>query len=259
MRNGSFSSLLFLSAFFVLPFESLAWGERGHQIVAQMAKQALDPAVRDSVQFYLGKMSFKEASVWMDKIKRDKTFVHMRGWHYVNLEKDEDFSKVAAEENVVTQLEKAIHFLLTDSRKEKNKVTLQLRILFHLIGDIHQPLHCGYGSDKGGNKEDVDFMGTSTNLHRVWDTDLIVKGRIGMKTCYEYANSLSEKEKRSFCNTRVKEWMNESRALLPSVYKYENKLLGQEYLDEHSVVVKRQLVKAGIRLAYILNEAFRKK
>jgi hypothetical protein len=242
-------SVLFLA-------NTFAWGERGHHIVAQLAKNILDKSVRDSVQFYLGKMSFKESAVWMDKIKRDKTYAHMRTWHYINLEKDEKYSSEHDHPNVVNELQKAIDFLLSDEKREKNKTALQLRILFHLIGDIHQPLHCGFGSDKGGNKEDVDFMGESTNLHAVWDTGIIQKGKIGMKVCYEFANSLSKKVKKSYCTINVESWMNESRTLLPQVYDFEKKLLDQNYLDKNSTIVKDQLVKAGIRLAYILNLAF---
>lgn len=255
-RMKKFFVVLILSLLF--SSRIVAWGERGHQIIAQVAKSCLSQSVRDSVQFYLGKMSFKESAVWMDKIKRDKTYTHMRTWHYINLEKDEKYHREADHLNVVTQLEKAIQFLLHDPKKEKNKVMMQLRILFHLIGDIHQPLHCGYGSDKGGNHEDVDFMGQSSNLHRVWDSDIIAKGKIGMKVCYAYANELSEKDKKGFCNTNVESWMNESRALLPQVYAFDKKLLDQNYLDKNAAVVKHQLVKAGIRLAYILDKAFSK-
>jgi len=252
-RNVNFLLILFVFATSRL----FAWGEQGHKMVAQIAKSCLDKNVIDSVQFYLGKMSFKSASVWMDEIKKDKTYVYMNHWHYINIEKDASYVKTS-EENIVNQLEKAISTLRSKEPRDKKKIALQLRILFHLMGDLHQPLHAGYGEDRGGNDIDVDFLGEPSNLHKVWDIDIIEKGKVGLKSCYEFANGLSQKEKQAFCKVDVVAWMNESRALLPEVYKFEKRIIDRQYLDKNKTVVQKQIVKAGIRLAAILNETFRK-
>ena len=50
---------------------------------------------------------------------------------------------------------------------------MDLLELFHLIGDLHQPLHVGFGEDKGGNTFEVQFNDKGSNLHKVWDSEII--------------------------------------------------------------------------------------
>ena len=57
---------------------------------------------------------------------------------------------------------------------EKKCNFFNLKVIFHLIGDLHQPLHTGYASDRGGNTKSVRYFNKSTNLHYVWD-ELIIK------------------------------------------------------------------------------------
>ena len=65
--------------------------------------------------------------------------------------------------------------------------TVSLMFLAHFLGDIHQPLHCGSVQDYGGNTIAVNWYNrTMTNLHRVWDQDIIEKA---MKDYY--GNDLS--------------------------------------------------------------------
>ena len=46
-------------------------------------------------------------------------------------------------------------------------------MLVHLVGDIHQPLHVGCCDDQGGNKVKVKWFRKDSNLHRVWDSEMI--------------------------------------------------------------------------------------
>ena len=52
--------------------------------------------------------------------------------------------------------------MLSSKRLSPDQQKKNLFILFHLVGDIHQPLHVGYSSDKGGNEVQVQFNGHST-------------------------------------------------------------------------------------------------
>lgn len=135
---------------------------------------------------------------------------------------------------------------------------MAIRVLFHLIGDLHQPLHAGYGEDKGGNTIDVDFLGESTNLHKVWDTYIIEKGKVRLKDCYVTANALSKEEGRSLQDINVVGWMNESRGFLPGVYDFEKRIITLDYIDRNKEIIKKQLVRAGIRLAAVLYQTFKK-
>ncbi|MBL7916773.1 MAG: S1/P1 nuclease [Bacteroidia bacterium] len=252
MKNNLIITLLILLA---LPIKTIAWGEQGHSIVASIAKKTVSKNILDSVQFYLGKTTFKQAALWMDEIKSDKSYKHLNNWHYINLEKNQLYEK-NSEVNIVNKLEEAIAVIKNRKKHSKSEIEFSLKVIFHLVGDIHQPLHAGYASDKGGNTIKVDFFGRNSNLHRVWDTDLIQYKRIGVKNCYELANSLSTKEKKEFQEINVVSWMEESRALLPLVYDIKDNTITLPYANQNTDVIKKQLVKAGIRLAYILHEAF---
>ncbi len=232
-----------------------AWGEQGHGIVASIAKKTLQKQIVDSVQTYLGSTTFRQAALWMDEIKKDKKYRYMDSWHYINLEKDEKYEK-SEQVNIVTKLQESIEIVKNRKKYTKSEVNTALKIIFHLVGDIHQPLHCGYGSDKGGNSIKLDFMGRNSNLHRVWDSDIINHMKIGVKNCLETANNMNESEKKKLQNTNVEAWMWEARELLPQVYDYSDAIISLPYLNKNSETIKSQLAKAGIRLAYILHYCF---
>lgn len=243
--------------FFIL--NGYSWGERGHKIVAAIAKKCLPKQVLDSVQFYLGDMSFNEASVWMDVVRKEPAYDYLKPWHYINVDKDKTY--VAVEEpNVVNQLEVAIATLkIKGAERTKEKISFALKVIFHLVGDLHQPLHNGYGEDKGGNKITVIFNGKESNLHKVWDTDMIEDLSITTKKCLKHINKFSDKEKSDIQNINVEKWMNESRDLLNNVYEFENGKITRDYEKKAEPIIKQQLSKAGIRLAAILFTNFSRK
>jgi hypothetical protein len=240
----------------LLPSSIYAWGSKGHKIVAAIAKQCLSKQTIDSVQNYLGAMSFEDASVWMDEVRSDRTYDYLKPWHYVNVEKDKTYVKTKDPE-VVNEIEIAIATLKEKGVRDKDRINFALKVIFHLIGDIHQPLHCGYADDKGGNTMQVQYMGKGSNLHKVWDSEIIEDVNITLSDCLKLANTLSANEKKKMQNNNVEVWMNEARELLPEVYNFETKIK-QDYIDKNKPVIEKQLVRAGIRLAMVLNETFKK-
>jgi hypothetical protein len=256
MKKSFFYTLIFFVCFV---YKGFSWGAEGHKIVATIAKKCLTKQVIDSVNYYLDGMSFKEASVWMDEVRKDANYNYLKPWHYINIEKDKTY--VATEEpNIVNQLELAIETLkLKGTERTKEKITFALKLIFHLVGDLHQPLHDGYAEDKGGNTVSVVFNGGESNLHKVWDTGIIENQGITTKKCLKYINTLSDKEKSDIQTINVKKWMEESRSLLPNVYAFENNRISKEYETVAVPLIKQQLSKAGIRLACILFNNFNKK
>lgn len=248
---------LFIILFFsiLLPTFTYAWGSKGHKIVAAIAKQCLNKQVTDSVQSFLGIMSFEEASVWMDEVRSDNSYDYLKPWHYVNVEKDKTYVKTKDPE-VVNQIEIYIALLKQKGVRDKEQTKFALKVIFHLIGDIHQPLHCGYKADRGGNDIDVDYLGKGTNLHKVWDSEIIEDANVTLNDCLKLCNGLPADEKKKIQNNSVEVWMNEARTLLPEVYNFDKKIK-QDYADKNKIVIEKQLVKAGIRLAMVLNQTFK--
>jgi len=248
---GLFFGMVFVTS------NTFAWGPTGHQIVAQIAKQYLNKNVKDSVDKYLNGLSFEEAATWMDDIKKDHQHDNMNVWHYINIEKDKTYVKTN-EENVVNELEKAIAQLNNKKQLTKDEINLDLKLVFHLIGDLHQPLHTGYASDRGGNTEKYDFMGKEKNLHHIWDMDIIEHESITANDCIKVISKLSPAQIKEIEKINVVKWMDQSRAFLPDVYTIQNGTITEAYIIKNAVTIKVQLANAGLRLATVLNEAFKK-
>jgi hypothetical protein len=243
---------------FVLNYtKTFAWGSRGHKIVAQIARNFMDKNVADSVQYYLGNKSFEDASVWMDEIRSDHSYDYMKPMHYINIEKDKTYVKVS-DPNIINELDLVIGELQKRNKYKKEQIKEDLLILFHLVGDLHQPLHTGYADDKGGNTVDVDFLGTRSNLHKVWDTNIIEEEKISTESCLALINAMTDKEKKSIQQINTVNWMNDSRILLNAAYSFKNDAIDKDYVKNNVPVIERQLSRAGLRLAAVLNQAFEK-
>jgi hypothetical protein len=250
----------FIIAFALLALTTkiFAWGKEGHQMVAEIAEYYLDKSTKDSLNKYLDGITFEEAATWMDEIKSDHHNDYMKPWHYINIEKDATY--VASEEkNIITVLELIISQLQNRSGQTAEEINRNIKMLFHLVGDLHQPLHVGYGDDKGGNDVHVVFEGKSKrNLHQVWDETIIQKQKINAEDCIYLAKKLSAADIKARKHIDVIGWMNESRALLPNVYAFTGENIGKSYVKKNTPVIKRQLLYAGIRLAAVLEQAFKK-
>lgn len=236
---------------------TFAWGKTGHNIVAQIAKTHLESGVLDSVQKYLGTMSFEDASTWMDDVRKDTTLAYMKPWHYVNVDKDKTYVK-NSNPNIINELEIVILALNNRKGTKKEEINFALKQLFHLVGDLHQPLHVGYGVDKGGNDVKVKHEGKEKNLHWAWDSEIIKSAGITYETIAKKADKLSSKKKKRIMQIDVLKWMEESRSYLPQVYKVKNAELDTKYISKNAKIIEKQLLNGGLRLAAVMNTAFKK-
>ncbi len=118
-----------------------------------------------------------------------------------------------------------------------------------------QPLHVGYGSDKGGNEYEISLNGRSTNLHKVWDNDIIEHENIDISDCMRLYRNLQPTQIAYIKNTDFVGWMNENRKLLDEIYP-ANHQIDNDYLVRNKVVVETQLLYAGIKLDGVLENVF---
>jgi len=249
----------FLYLFFICSLlyskSAFPWGAEGHKMVAAVAKSHLKKSVIDSVQKYLGDLSFEDAATWMDDVRKDKNFNYMKTWHYINIEKGAEY--VANEEvNIVNQLKVTIAELKKRNSKSAEEINLNLKVLFHLVGDLHQPLHVGYGSDRGGNTVDVQFKKKKANLHHVWDSNLINELNLNTEQALIFTSKLNKRKIKKIQKIDIVGWMNESRCYLPEIYNLQDSVIGDEYIAKNKRLVENQIAYAGLRLAKVLNEIF---
>lgn len=233
----------------------MAWGKKGHELVAQIAFQFLDDSTKKIVKGYLGNLSIEEAANWMDDERSNSYYNYMRTWHYLDIDKGEVY-KASSERNIITVLHSAIVDLRLYKTIKRKETKRDLLLIFHLMGDLHQPLHTGYAIDKGGNTIEITSPAVSGNLHSVWDTQIIDAKNITLDSCLQLYATLETAEVAALREINELKWMYQSRSLLDTVYSFKDNYLDQQYIDNNARIIKKQLVIAGIRLAAVLNEVF---
>ncbi|KAF7018975.1 hypothetical protein CFC21_032208 [Triticum aestivum] len=151
--------------------------------------------------------------------------------------------------------------------------TESLMFLAHFVGDVHQPLHCGHVDDLGGNTIKLRWYKRKSNLHKVWDSDVITEA---MKDFFDkdqdamiesiqrnITEDWSSEEKqweacRSKTTTCAEKYAQESALLACDAYEgvEQDDTLGDEYYFKALPVVQKRLAQGGVRLAAILNRIF---
>jgi S1/P1 Nuclease len=237
---------------FITP--SFAWGRTGHHIIAEIARSIMSEGTKANVLIYLDNTTFEEASVWMDEMRSEGKYDYMKPWHYINIEKGDAYVPGNGD-NIVDRLNITYSELQNKQKLSTETIRTDLLLLFHLVGDLFQPLHVGYGFDRGGNTYQVNLNGKGTNLHAVWDNDIIEDENITLDDCMMLYKSLSTAQKASIRNTDFVGWMNENRKLLDDIYPANHKI-DNGYLEKNKSVVEKQLLYAGIKLAGVLETFF---
>ena len=153
-------------------------------------------------------------------------------------------------------LTKTIEKLKNYKSLSKAEVKIKLCILFHLVGDLHQPLHVGYGEDKGGNNYQISFYGRGTNLHSFYDSGIIEYKNLTLPQCLK-VKTYTKEELSQIEKIDVVEWANQSRSYLPTIYKTYGAKINDSYVDTNYIIIQEQIQKAGIRLASVLKETFK--
>lgn len=249
-------TIILFSALFAKSTLCFSWGAKGHKIVADIAYNYLDKNIQDSVHKYLGGMSFKDAALWMDVVLTDKYYNYLIPLHSITIDKDKAYVK-NDDVNIMSELEFVIDHLKNKENRSKEDIKMDLKILFHLMGDLHQPLHVGYSEDNGGNLMEVKFDGKETTIHHVWDFDIIENKDIITEDCMKIIKSYTLKEIEDIQNIDAVCWMNYSRMLLPEIYEFHRNSIDEEYINKNVLIIKKQLAIAGLRLASVLNMAFK--
>lgn len=252
--NKSFYFILVFFLSILIPVKSFAWGNKGHAIVSEVAFNYLDANTKKIVLQYLDGMTIEEASNWMDNLRDDHSYDYMKPYHYVNFEKGEDVYNKSGN-NIISILISTIEELKNYKNLPKEEVKIKLCILFHLIGDLHQPLHVGYGVDKGGNMFQVNFNNKGTNLHSFYDSGIIEYKKLTFQECLS-SNKLSIEEIENIKNGNILNWATESRTYLDTIYNTDGHKVSEDYVNINYPVIKNQLFKAGIRLSTLLNQIF---
>ncbi|MEI6080162.1 MAG: S1/P1 nuclease [bacterium] len=253
-------------ALVIVPLNAFPWGPNGHRIVAAIAEERLSPSAKTAVHKILGHESMPQVSNWMDLIRSDSAWDFTNSYHHVNMPEGQDYW--TAEKDPEGDAVRAIIYyedVLRDKKASKEDKGVALKIIIHVIGDIHQPLHVGT-FDLSGNKRGVSWFGVKTNLHKVWDESLIDFQKLSYTEYVKFIDHIEASEAASWKKSSVIDWANESAKIRDSIYlgledEEGNRIYNLSYKYNYSNIdtVNSRLRQAGVRLATFLNNIFENK
>lgn len=236
-----------------------SWGQTGHRVVGLIAERHLTKKAQKNLKLIMGNESLAMVSNYMDQIRSDTAYDFMYTWHWATIPGGQTYEQAGTPESgdVIVTIQRLVQELKT-KRFTNGDEFFTLKLLVHLVGDIHQPLHVGNGTDKGGNEVRLKYFWKSSNLHRVWDSGIIDKQQLSYT---EYAHSIdyaSPRQINEWQAASVLDWAYESVALREQLYDIpEDGKLSYRYNYDNLATVNLRLLQAGIRLAGILNEIYR--
>ncbi len=246
--------LLIATFFFANPAteEVVFWGQNGHRVTGKIAENHLKKRAKKKIDKLLKGQSLAFVSTYADEIKSDRAFSK-----YYPLEESYEETTKNPKGDLVTGINTCIAVLKDKSSTTKDKA-FHLKMLVHFVGDLHQPMHIGQREDKGGNTIQLEWFGSRTNLHAVWDSKMIEGFNMSYIELADSANNLSKGQIAAIEAGTVVDWVNEIHEITKKVYASvepgEN--LRYRYSYDHFGTVRTQLQRGGIRLAKILNAIF---
>ncbi|GGI76958.1 S1/P1 nuclease [Legionella impletisoli] len=254
---------------------SYAWNSVGHRIIAQIAYNHLSKGAKRDFNHLIHSMdreyrpqTFVNASVWLDGLRaQDVNWYNT--FHYIDWFFSEDSSPLPSTQqiNALWAMQQAIKTLKSNKASDFDK-GLSLRILIHVAGDIHQPLHAASrvshqhpAGDLGGNLVELGKNEVGNNLHQYWDKGagfLSGQRHYNRQQIIELANRI---EQQFPCNPKrmdlsPEHWAKESHQFAKN-FSYNLKpctVPKQAYQDRAIQISKERIALAGCRLAAMLNE-----
>lgn len=283
-----------LTCCLLVPLPLSAWWETGHRTVARIAAAYLTPATRARVALILDVPNTPDAvadalanaSTWADE---NRVQTRTGAWHYIDIPLQDtrfDMPSRCKDDNCAPARIRLFAAQLASKSPDYRWSNLDaLRYVVHFVGDIHQPLHAISDADHGGNCERLDpLIGKARNLHALWDGELVNALDLGDKALAteleKRIQDLGPDRQAELAEGTLDDWVWESHELaIADVYQKlqiptepvefpascndaplaisELRLrIGTGYIGSMKPVVRDQLMKAGLRLARLLNETF---
>lgn len=237
-----------------------AWGQKGHDVIAYIAEQHLTDATRQKVDSILDGMSMVYWANWLDNASHTPEYNYTSSWHYKNIDVEYSYEEapVIPEGNIITAVTAVIDSL---SSPELTKPTalFNMKLIVHLLGDMHQPMHFGRLSDIGGNTTAVIYFRHDKNLHGIWDTELVEQAhRWSYTEWQQQLDRLSPQQEQEILKGSIDDWGKEVHDICREIYETTpfDQSLEYDYVAHWTPVIETLLVKGGLRLAHVLNTIF---
>lgn len=240
----------------------LAWGQKGHDITAYIAECHLTPEAAARIDRVLGGHSPVYYANWLDNASHTPAYAHTLTWHYMNVDEGETLETMPRNPkgDVLSAVRDLVAKLERGGLDAAGEATA-LKMLIHLVGDMHCPMHAGHLSDLGGNRIPVLFFRSRTNLHAVWDTSLVEAAHKWSYTEWrQQIDRASDDEVAAMQAGEPGDWIAETQAICTQIYADtpEGTKISYDYIAEAAPVIERQFLRGGLRLAKLLNRIYGK-
>lgn len=263
MTRCLFTASIVAAIAVILPPQAHAWGPLGHRLVGHLAQSELSPKARAEVAHLLGgeaEPTLAGVANWADDLRSSDPGLGRRSskWHYVNLAEDGcryDAARDCERGDCVVEAIRRKRAVLADRTQPAAARAQALKFLVHFVGDIHQPLHAGHSHDRGGNDVQVNLDGKGSNLHRLWDSELLATAG---KSEPEWLQRLRRLPAPGDAGQEPARWAEAScRVVLRSGFQPPRAKIGQDYVLRWRPVAEDRLRSAGHALATLLNDALK--
>ncbi|MBO5780445.1 MAG: S1/P1 nuclease [Muribaculaceae bacterium] len=244
----------------LLAIPSYGWSKKGHQITAYIAQRHMTSTTYNEINKLLDGDNIVYWASWLDQARNQQQYAHTKTWHYLNVDADETYETRYHNPNgdVVTAVEYA-YDVLTDNTSSKSDRQFALKVVIHVIADAHQPMHVGHGTDSGGNGIKLTYEGSSTNLHSLWDYDVVENTHSW--SYYDWQQNidvLSKAENDRLAEGDIEDWVRQNIRIAADIYKAfpRNSDVTGGKLDQWGDTVETLMLSGGLRLAKWLNIVF---
>jgi nuclease S1 len=248
---------------------AFAWGPQAHRVIARVAEGRLSSAAKAAIkELLIPPDTLPDVAGWADKEGHDAVPGSAK-WHFINVPIGDtkfDPRLIRDENNVVVKI-KQYRKILSDRSRPKKERQRALLFLVHFVSDIHQPLHVGDHQDHGGNDTQIRFFDEGTNLHKLWDSDLIHRiGGDDRAWASRLEREIVPETIKEWSTGSVDDWADESLQVAKLAYRRledapkiipRGYRLGEPYLERAEPILKKQMARASVRLANELNAIFK--
>jgi hypothetical protein len=238
----------------------MGWGQKGHDVTAYIAEQHLNETTKAAIDSLLDGKSIVYWANWLDNASHTPQYNYSKTWHYKNIDDDQTYESAPDHQagNIVTALRRNIN-VIKDGRASKEDKALAIKMIVHLFGDLHQPMHMGHQTDLGGNKVMIKYFDAQTNLHTVWDSRVPEAAHKWSYTEWQQQiDRASEAEAADIQKGNIDDWAKETYTICKDVYSKTPKgyNVSYDYIADWTPTIEQQFLKGGLRLAYVLNSLF---
>lgn len=239
--------------------QSFGWGQKGHDVTAYVAECHLTAKAAQQIDKVLDGHSLVYYANWLDNASHTPEYAYTKTWHYLNIDEGETLATMSRNSNgdVLTAVTEIYEKLKAGGLSHEEE-QLNLKMLIHLVGDMHCPMHTGHLSDRGGNNRPVVLFGRPTNLHSIWDSGIVEAAHKWNYTEWQQQIDRHNQNIEAIQAGTPTTWLLETQQICNEVYENtpEGAQISYDYVNKYAPIIEQQFLRGGLRLARLLNEIY---